>query len=203
MFSIHYWLASIMSFCRNRSPKLFQKIDHFCPHINYRIYSRISREILVIFWQIFFQFDLYAGHFFDYLGIIWLYRWLNMVFKNAYFGQFFGLIFSIRLIRGSTYTRVYTVCKKNVAISFWLNIERIAMWVSIVHRIHSLSVVCLFVYLYWLSIYHMYVKTMHGYMLNSRLWFYSIKCKENNITLIVLLCFYYIIFAQFFIMVPR
>jgi len=72
---------------------------------------------LVIFWQIFFQFDLYAGHFFDsskqvkihYLGIIWLYRWLNMVFKNAYFGQFFGLIFSIRLIRGSTYTRVYTV----------------------------------------------------------------------------------------------
>ncbi len=44
----------------------------------YKNTYRISQEILVIFWQIFFQFDLYAGHFFDsskqvnihYLGII-------------------------------------------------------------------------------------------------------------------------------------
>ncbi len=28
----------------------------------YRIYSRISREILDKFWTIFSQFDLYAGH---------------------------------------------------------------------------------------------------------------------------------------------
>ena len=37
------------------------------------------------------------------------YRCLDIVLKNLNFGQFFGLIFSIRLIRGSTYTRVYTV----------------------------------------------------------------------------------------------
>jgi hypothetical protein len=29
---------------------------------NYRIYSRISREILDEFWTVVFQFDLYAGH---------------------------------------------------------------------------------------------------------------------------------------------
>jgi hypothetical protein len=47
-----------------------------------------------LFCQIFFQFDLYAGHIFGpskhvkiyYLGTIWLYRWLNMVFKNVNFG---------------------------------------------------------------------------------------------------------------------
>jgi hypothetical protein len=32
-----------------------------------------------------------------------------MILKNGNFGQFFGLIFSIRLIRGLTLTRVYTV----------------------------------------------------------------------------------------------
>jgi hypothetical protein len=40
------------------------------------------------------------------------------VFKNANFGQFFGLIFSIRLIRGSTYTRVYTVVCRNYIKNF-------------------------------------------------------------------------------------
>ncbi len=40
---------------------------------------------------------------------LWHNRWLDMILKNVNFGQFFVLIFSIRLIRGSTYMRVYTV----------------------------------------------------------------------------------------------
>jgi hypothetical protein len=33
---------------------------------DYRIYSRIGREILDDLWRYFFQFDLYAGHKFEY-----------------------------------------------------------------------------------------------------------------------------------------
>ena len=35
---------------------------HFLEHYKYRIYPRISREILEKVLQIFFQFDLYAGN---------------------------------------------------------------------------------------------------------------------------------------------
>ena len=83
----------------------------------YRIYSRISREILDKIWLKFYQFDLYAGQhfwsskyvFIHYLCVLRHYKCLDKVLKNVNFGQFFGLIFSIRLIRGSTYSRVYTV----------------------------------------------------------------------------------------------
>jgi hypothetical protein len=40
--------------------------------LKYRIYSRISREILDTFWHLFFEFDLYTGHktWLHYLGLI-------------------------------------------------------------------------------------------------------------------------------------
>jgi hypothetical protein len=85
----------------------------------YRIYSRISREILDEFWALFYEFDLYAGHkivfhkllFSPYLGNKPSLFHLNQVNFFWNFGQFLPFIFSIRLIRGSTYTRVYTVVK--------------------------------------------------------------------------------------------
>ncbi len=58
---------SHMSRRRERSIKKVSLITHYTFHLllavlSYRIYSRISREILDTFCQIFFQFDLYAGH---------------------------------------------------------------------------------------------------------------------------------------------
>ncbi len=47
--------------------------------------------------------------FIHYMSVLWCYEWLDKVFKNLNFGHFLGHFFSIRLIRGSTYTRVYTV----------------------------------------------------------------------------------------------
>ena len=85
----------------------------------YRIYSRISREILDNFCNIFFQFDLYAGHKnvgpklhenrFPHVlkSLVYKYR----VLKNRNFGHILDKKSSIRPIRGSTYTRVYTVIK--------------------------------------------------------------------------------------------
>ncbi len=83
----------------------------------YRIYSRISREILDVFSDNFLQFDLYTGHKKwrpKSLPIIFFYFLLHIIddldhleFWN--FGHIFRFIFSIRLILGSTYTRVYSV----------------------------------------------------------------------------------------------
>ncbi len=86
-------------------------------NINYRIYSRISREILDNIWPKFCQFDLYAGHnflgqkrfFIDYLSVLSLFSKFEEDFKFLIFGPFLALIFSIGLICGLTYTRVYTV----------------------------------------------------------------------------------------------
>ncbi len=91
----------------------------------YRIYSRISREILVIFWQIFLQFDLYAGHkiccpntfFLAFLCKKSLVHYFKSILIFWNFGPFLANIFSIRLIRGSTYTRVYTVISRTVELS--------------------------------------------------------------------------------------
>ncbi len=68
-------------------------------------------------WHNFLQFDLYAGHkvgyqnsnFFIYLFMAWWVHYFRSIKIILNFGQFFQDIFSIRLIRGSTYTRVYTV----------------------------------------------------------------------------------------------
>ncbi len=69
------------------------------------------------FGQNFFQFDLYTGHkvgsqnfnFFIYLFVAWWVHYFRRIKFFFNFGQFFQDIFSIRLIRGSTYTRVYAV----------------------------------------------------------------------------------------------
>jgi hypothetical protein len=62
----------------------------------YRIYSRISREILD--WT---KFDQYFYNS--------TYTLVFLSFKIMNFGPFFANSFSIQLIRGSTYTRVYTI----------------------------------------------------------------------------------------------
>ncbi len=92
----------------------------------YRIYSRISREILDVFSPIFIQFDLYAGHqnclqksFFInsmmFIGCVICFKSIKI---KSNFGHFLAIIFSIRLIRGSTYTRVYTVSQIFLLIKF-------------------------------------------------------------------------------------
>ncbi len=90
--------------------------------LNYRIYSRISREILDKFRPIFFQFDLYTGHktspskphFIDFMSNSDQCK-LGLASKIiCNFGQFLAWKSCIRLIRGSTYTRVYTVGWSNV-----------------------------------------------------------------------------------------
>ncbi len=86
-------------------------------YFNYRIYSRIRWEILDIFSPIFFQFDLYMcdkynlykslfKHCTSFIGCVVCFKTIKINFN---FGHFLANIFSIRLIRGSTYTRVYTV----------------------------------------------------------------------------------------------
>ncbi len=70
-------------------------------------------------WRIFLQFNLYMSHkfgsgkhdFIPYLCVLRLSKTLKRKFKKWNFGHFFQLIFSIWLIRGSTYTRVYTVIR--------------------------------------------------------------------------------------------
>ncbi len=110
----------LISECKTLGTKK-AKIDRYDLNI-YRIYSRISREILDKIWQIFLQFDLYAGQkfgsgkhdFIHYLCVLRHSKPLKRKIKKWNFGHFFRLIFPIRLIRGSTYTRVYTVlCLKN------------------------------------------------------------------------------------------
>ncbi len=84
------------------------------PKNKYRIYSRISREILDKFRSIFFQFDLYAGHkksllkplFIDFLYISHQCKPVLAFKIICNFGQFWAWKSCIRLIRGSTYTRV-------------------------------------------------------------------------------------------------
>ncbi len=75
----------------------------------YRIYSRISREILDKIWQIFLQFDLYAGQkigsgkhaFIHYLCVLRPSKPLKKENKKMKFWSFFSTYFS-----NSTYTRV-------------------------------------------------------------------------------------------------
>ncbi len=77
----------------------------------YRIYSRISREILDKIWHIFLKFDLHAGpkfgtskhNIFPYLCVLGTSMPFNRKIKNSDFGHF-STYFS-----NSTYTRVYTV----------------------------------------------------------------------------------------------
>ncbi len=79
------------------------------------LYSRISREILDKIWHIFLQFD--AGpkfgplkhNIFRYFCVLGTSKPFNRKIKKSHFGHFFQLIFPIRLIRGSTYTRVFTL----------------------------------------------------------------------------------------------
>ncbi len=93
----------------------------------YHIYSRISREILDKIWHIFLQFDLYAGpkfgplkhNIFPYLCVLGTSKPFNRKIKSSHFGHFFQLIFPIRLIHGSTYTRVYTVIKFQITKNYW------------------------------------------------------------------------------------
>ncbi len=84
----------------------------------YRIFSRISLEILDKIWPKFYQFDLYTGHK-QYLPKCT--KTFSCVFQDLLFTKIKLLNFQIldiffqfnlyegRLIRGSTYTRVYKV----------------------------------------------------------------------------------------------
>jgi hypothetical protein len=62
----------------------------------YRMYLRISREILDKIQTKFYQFDLYRVQFFeptkqvkiDFLRVLLCYRCLDMIFKNVNFGLF-------------------------------------------------------------------------------------------------------------------
>ncbi len=78
----------------------------------YRIYSRLIRDILDKIWPIFLQFDLYPDH--------KTYRLIEPNLNDQWFRAYtlvfwslknyeFWTIFSIQLVRGSTYARVYTV----------------------------------------------------------------------------------------------
>ncbi len=68
-------------------------------------------------WPKFYQFDLYTGHkirqlnssILDNLNSKWSIFYCTHIKIFLNFGWFFKDIFWIRLIRGSTYTRVYTV----------------------------------------------------------------------------------------------
>ncbi len=96
-------------------------VVQFKSDLEFRIYSRISREILDKIWHIFLQFDLYAGpkfgllkhNIFHYLCVLETSKPCNRKINKLNFGHFFQLIFPIQLIRGSTYTRVYTVTQKS------------------------------------------------------------------------------------------
>ncbi len=87
----------------------------------YRIYLRINREILDNFWQIFLSIRLIRGSNFlvmkqaviDYSRVLRSFGLFQRRYKNLNFGKIFGLIFSIQPIRGSTYTRLYTVSVRN------------------------------------------------------------------------------------------
>jgi hypothetical protein len=84
--------------------------------------SYVSQEILDKFRPKFFQFDLYTGHktspskphFIDFMSISDQCKFglASKIICN--FGQFFAWKSCIRLIRGSTYSRVYTVVQKNL-----------------------------------------------------------------------------------------
>ncbi len=89
----------------------------YYPWSNYRIYLRISREILDKIWPIFLQFDLYPGH--KTYRLNWTkFEWSS--FKGSYFGilklkhyEFWTIfckyLFISTYIRRLTYTRVYMV----------------------------------------------------------------------------------------------
>ncbi len=75
--------------------------------------------------------------FIHYLHVSWQYKWLDQLFKNINLIQIFGLIFSIRLIRESTYMRVYTVFIKNIFCwcarfgnLYFLNFQNNQVWVQ-------------------------------------------------------------------------
>ncbi len=78
---------------------------------NYRIYLRLSREILDKIWPIFFQFHLYVGHVDQNMcnALFKHIRQKNSVRKIFNFGQILYQKCSLRLIRRLTYTRIYTV----------------------------------------------------------------------------------------------
>ena len=84
------------------------------------VYLSISLKILDSFRGILFGFDLYVGHkvfsfkspFLSFLNVSDQSDFIFVILKICNFGHFSGLKSSLRLIRGSTYTRVYTVHKQ-------------------------------------------------------------------------------------------
>jgi hypothetical protein len=76
------------------------------PATTYRIYSRISREILVIIWQIFFSIRLICGSLTMLTKLVYIvfFQHKNIkpsLLRHNFFMSFFGKYFF-----NSTYTRV-------------------------------------------------------------------------------------------------
>ncbi len=108
-------LAFQVNFSKKKFNDLLGVMASFLPSdtFSHRIYSRISWEILATIWPKFYQFDLYTD---QKKTSPKMYQNVFMCLRTFYSQkikflslQILDIFFSIRLIQGSTYTRVFTV----------------------------------------------------------------------------------------------